>query len=155
MRKQIVLGLTLLLALAVAAFAGEKATPRTTTGTHGDIASIDATAQTFTVTHGKDTSTFKTDENTKYIGHLDKTLKFSTSRCAADVPSSRTAPTRWPPASTWSTARRRCNPDRIPERAQDGPPRGPSPMSFAGLKRGDLVPEMGESTHTPARGGGF
>ncbi len=35
---------------------------------HGDIASIDATAQTFTVTHGSDTSTFKTDASTKFRG---------------------------------------------------------------------------------------
>ena len=35
---------------------------------HGDIASIDATAQTFTVKHGNDTSTFKTDASTKFRG---------------------------------------------------------------------------------------
>jgi hypothetical protein len=85
MRKQIVLGLTLMLALAAAVFAGEKASAKDYHRTHGDIASIDATAQTFTVTHGKDTSTFKTDENTKYIGHLNKTLKFSDIEVGDDV----------------------------------------------------------------------
>jgi hypothetical protein len=85
MRKQLVLGLTLLLVLAVAAFAGEKASSKDYHRTHGDIASIDAATGTFTVTHGNDTSTFKTDENTKYIGHLNKTLKFSDLQVGDDV----------------------------------------------------------------------
>lgn len=85
MRKQLVLGLTLLLAFALVAFAGEKASTKDYHRTHGDIASIDATAQTFTVKHGNDTSTFKTDENTKYVGHLNKTLKFSDLQVGDDV----------------------------------------------------------------------
>jgi hypothetical protein len=35
---------------------------------HGDIASIDTATQTFTVKHGNDTSTFKTDSSTKFRG---------------------------------------------------------------------------------------
>ena len=85
MRKHLVLGLALLLVLATAVFAGDKASPKDYKRMHGDIASIDATAQTFTVTHGKDTSTFKTDENTKYVGHLNKTLKFSDLEVGDDV----------------------------------------------------------------------
>src|SRR3954466_3121902 len=68
MRKQFVLGLTLLLVLAVAAFAGEKPSSKDYHRIHGDIASIDATAQTFTVKHGNDVSTFKTDASTKFRG---------------------------------------------------------------------------------------
>jgi hypothetical protein len=85
MRKQFVLGLTLLLVLATAVFAGEKASTKDYHRIHGDVASVDATAQTFTVTHGKDTSTFKTDANTKYVGHLNKTLSFSDLQVGDDV----------------------------------------------------------------------
>jgi hypothetical protein len=84
MRKQFVLGLTLLLALAAAVFAGEKASTKDYHRMHGDIASIDATAQTFTVTHGKDTSTFKTDANTKYKG-LGKDITFADLQVGDDV----------------------------------------------------------------------
>ena len=85
MRKHLVLGLTLLLVLATMAFAGEKASTKDYHRTHGDIASIDTAAGTFTVKHGNDTSTFKTDDNTKYIGHLNKTLKFSDLQVGDDV----------------------------------------------------------------------
>ena len=51
---------------------------------HGDIASIDATAQTFTVTHGKDTSTFKTDTETKYRG-AGKEITFADLQVGDDV----------------------------------------------------------------------
>ncbi len=87
MRKHIVLGLTLLLTLVLAtvAFAGEKASDKDYKRMHGDVASVDTTAQTFTVSHGKDTSTFKTDANTKYIGHLNKTLNFSDLQVGDDV----------------------------------------------------------------------
>jgi hypothetical protein len=85
MRKHIILGLTLLLVLATVAFAGEKASSKDYHRIHGDVASIDATAQTFTVKHGNDTSTFKTDANTKYMGHLNKTLKFSDLQVGDDV----------------------------------------------------------------------
>ncbi len=85
MRKHLVLGLTLLLVLAAAAFAGEKASSKDYKRMHGDITSVDATAQTLTVKHGNETSTFKTDENTKYVGHLNKTLKFSDLQVGDDV----------------------------------------------------------------------
>ncbi|MFL6231796.1 MAG: DUF5666 domain-containing protein [Thermoanaerobaculia bacterium] len=85
MRKQFVLGLTLLLALATIVFAGEKPASKDYHRVHGDIASIDATAKTFTVKHGNDTSSFKTDENTKYVGHLNKTLNFSDLQVGDDV----------------------------------------------------------------------
>jgi hypothetical protein len=85
MRKQFVLGLTLLLVLAVVAFAGEKPSNKDYHRIHGDVASVDATAQTFTVKHGNDTSTFKTDASTKFIGHLNKTLNFSDLQVGDDV----------------------------------------------------------------------
>ena len=85
MRKHIILGLTLLLVLATVAFAGDKPSNKDYHRMHGDIASIDATAGTFTVKHGNDTSTFKTDAETKYIGHLNKTLKFSDLQVGDDV----------------------------------------------------------------------
>jgi anti-sigma28 factor (negative regulator of flagellin synthesis) len=43
---------------------------------NGDITSMDASAQTFTVTHGTDSWTFKTDKVTKIKG-LGKTIAFS------------------------------------------------------------------------------
>src|SRR3954453_429739 len=84
MRKQLVLGLTLLLVLAVVAFAGEKPSSKDYHRIHGDIASVDATAQTFTVKHGNDTSTFKTDANTKYKG-LGKDITFADLQVGDDV----------------------------------------------------------------------
>jgi len=70
MRKHIILSLVLLLALVAAVSAADKsaATTKQYHRMHGDIASIDATAQTFTVKHGNDTSTFKTDAATKFRG---------------------------------------------------------------------------------------
>jgi len=71
MRKQLILSLGLLLMLATVLSAATAAKTGSTSKyhrMHGDIASIDATAQTFTVTHGKDTSTFKTDSSTKFKG---------------------------------------------------------------------------------------
>jgi opacity protein-like surface antigen len=85
MRKQLVLGLTLLLVLAAAVFAADsKATSKQYHRVHGDIASVDATAQTFTVKHGHDTSTFKTDANTKYRG-AGKEIGFSDLQVGDDV----------------------------------------------------------------------
>jgi Cu/Ag efflux protein CusF len=43
---------------------------------NGDITAMDAATQTFTVTHGKDSWTFKTDNATKVKG-LGKTISFS------------------------------------------------------------------------------
>jgi Domain of unknown function (DUF5666) len=103
MRKYIVLGLTLLLVLGTVALAQ---TSGSTSGTmskgdsmskdsskayhrmHGEIASVDATAQTFTVKHGKDgkdISTFKTDNATKYKGEGTKDLTFSDLKVGDDV----------------------------------------------------------------------
>jgi hypothetical protein len=76
MRKNLVLSLALLLVFATAMFAATKSTSKQYHRMHGDIASIDATAQTFTVSHGKDTSTFKTDSATKYRG-VGKEISFS------------------------------------------------------------------------------
>jgi len=80
MRKQLILSLSLLLILAaVVVSAATKASTTTTSSSttakyhrvHGDIASIDASAQSFTVKHGNDTSTFKTDSSTKYNTFAD------------------------------------------------------------------------------------
>src|SRR3954471_2436332 len=78
MRKHVVLSLALVLVLVTALSASAK-----TTGAkskyhrmHGDIQSVDATAQTFTVKHGDDTSTFKTDSSTKFRG-AGKVIGFS------------------------------------------------------------------------------
>jgi opacity protein-like surface antigen len=70
MRKHLLLTLALLLVLVSAVSAADKsaASSKQYHRTHGDIASIDATAQTFTVKHGNDTSTFKTDASTKFRG---------------------------------------------------------------------------------------
>jgi Cu/Ag efflux protein CusF len=97
MRKHVVLSLTLLLVLAVAAGAQTnsaktsssktKTTTSTTTPSststkpkylraNGDITAIDASAQTFTIKHGKDSWTFKTDSSTKVKG-LGKDIDFS------------------------------------------------------------------------------
>ena len=84
MRKQLVLGLTLLLVLAAAVFAADKASPTQYHRMHGDIASVDATTQTFTVKHGNDTSTFKTDNATKYRG-AGKEITFADLQVGDDV----------------------------------------------------------------------
>ncbi|MBW8876174.1 MAG: copper-binding protein [Acidobacteria bacterium] len=73
MRKTVILSLMslmLLLLLVIATAAGEKTSASTKQyhRMHGEIASIDATAKTFTVKHGNDTSTFGTDNSTKYRG---------------------------------------------------------------------------------------
>jgi hypothetical protein len=75
MHKHLILGLALLLVGGVAvttASADDTAKSAASTKQyhrmHGDIASLDATAQTFTVKHGNDTSTFKTDASTKFRG---------------------------------------------------------------------------------------
>ncbi len=70
MRKQIILSLALFLVFVTAISAADKsaASSKQYHRMHGDIASIDASAQTFTVTHGNDTSTFKTDASTKFRG---------------------------------------------------------------------------------------
>ena len=86
MRKHVVLALTLFLVLITAATAGAKGTSTKSKyhRMHGDIASIDATAQTFTVKHGDETSTFKTDSSTKYRG-AGKTIGFPDLKVGDDV----------------------------------------------------------------------
>ena len=86
MRKHIVLSLALLLVLVSAAFAADKSAASTKQyhRMHGDIASIDATAQTFTVKHGNDTSTFKTDASTKFRG-AGKEITFADLQVGDDV----------------------------------------------------------------------
>ena len=93
MRKQLILSLSLLLILAaVVVSAATKASTTTTSSSttakyhrvHGDIASIDASAQSFTVKHGNDTSTFKTDSSTKFK-HGTKTIAFTDLKAGDDV----------------------------------------------------------------------
>jgi hypothetical protein len=85
MRKPLVLSLILLVILAAAGFAATaKSSPTPYHRMHGEIASTDATAQTFTVKHGKDTSTFKTDSSTKYRG-LGKVIGFPDLKVGDDV----------------------------------------------------------------------
>ena len=68
MRKHFILSLALLLAFAMAVSAADMSTKTKYHRMHGEISSLDATAQTFTVKHGKETSTFKTDASTKFKG---------------------------------------------------------------------------------------
>jgi Cu/Ag efflux protein CusF len=89
MRKHAILSLALLLILATAG-ATFAAGTHEHTGTskyvrmHGAIDSVDATAQSFTVKHGDETSTFKTDSSTKYK-HGTKTIAFSDLKAGDDV----------------------------------------------------------------------
>lgn len=78
MRKHVVLSLTLLLVLFGAASVMAKSHGATSKyhRMHGDIDSVDTAAQTFTVKHGNETSTFKTDSSTKYKG-AGKAIGFS------------------------------------------------------------------------------
>src|SRR5262249_55277506 len=74
MRKSVVLSLTLLLVLfgAVSVMAKSHGAGHGATSKyhrmHGDIQGVDTAAQSFTVRHGDDTSTFKTNSSTKYRG---------------------------------------------------------------------------------------
>ena len=74
MHKHLILGLALLLVGGVAVTTVSAGTTKSAASSkqyhrmHGDIASLDATAQTFTVKHGDDVSTFKTDASTKFRG---------------------------------------------------------------------------------------
>ncbi len=69
MRKHLFLSLALLLVLVSAAMAADSAKPKYHT-TSGDIVTVDGTAQTFSITHGKESWTFKTDSTTKVKGML-------------------------------------------------------------------------------------
>ncbi|HEV7503366.1 MAG TPA: hypothetical protein VGS07_00465 [Thermoanaerobaculia bacterium] len=70
MRKHLILSLTLILVLAtaIAAMAADDSTKPKHHTTSGDIVTVDATAQTFTITHSKENWTFKTDGTTKVRG---------------------------------------------------------------------------------------
>jgi Cu/Ag efflux protein CusF len=86
MRRHFMLGLALLLVMATAISAATKtSSTKQYHRMHGDIASIDATAQTFTVKHGDETSTFKTDKSTKYRGMVGKEITFSDLKVGDDV----------------------------------------------------------------------
>jgi len=69
MRKHFILSLTLVMVLvtAMAAMAADKTEPKYHR-TSGDIVTVDGTAGTFTITHGKENWTFKTDGSTKVRG---------------------------------------------------------------------------------------
>jgi|SRR6185312_15167113 len=86
MRKHITLGFALLLVLAAAlvAAADSKSSNKQYHRMHGDIASVDAATQTFTVKHGGDVSTFKTDNATKFRG-LGKEITFGDLQVGDDV----------------------------------------------------------------------
>jgi Cu/Ag efflux protein CusF len=94
MRKRFVLSLALVLVFAgalaaVAQTSGSmSSTPSGSTAkyhrVHGSIESVDATAQTFTVKHGNDTSTFKTDASTKFKG-AGKAITFADLKAGDEV----------------------------------------------------------------------
>ena len=88
MRKHIILSFALLaiLVTAIAASAADKssASSKQYHRMHGDIASIDAAAKTFTVKHGNDTSTFGTNDSTKFRG-AGKEIAFSDLMVGDDV----------------------------------------------------------------------
>jgi len=69
MRKHLILSLTLIMVLvaAMAAVAADKPEPKYQR-TSGDVVTVDGTAKTFTITHGKENWTFKTDDTTKVRG---------------------------------------------------------------------------------------
>ncbi len=69
MRKHLILSLALVMVLvtALATMAADKPEPKYHK-TSGDIVTVDGTAGTFTITHGKESWTFKTDDATKVRG---------------------------------------------------------------------------------------
>jgi outer membrane lipoprotein-sorting protein len=69
MRKHVVLSLALILVFVTAISASAKThTKDKYHRMHGDVESVDSAAGTFTVKHGNDSSTFKTDSSTKIRG---------------------------------------------------------------------------------------
>src|SRR5437764_12764182 len=88
MRKSVVLSLTFLLVLFVAGAANAK--HHTTshdkyTRMHGDVESVDSAGGTFTVKHGGESSTFKTDSSTKFKGAGTKTITLADLQPGDDV----------------------------------------------------------------------
>jgi membrane protein implicated in regulation of membrane protease activity len=86
MRKHIILSFALLLVLAAALVAGadSKASDKQYHRMHGDIASLDSATQSFTVKHGGDVSTFKTNNSTKFRG-AGKEITFADLQVGDDV----------------------------------------------------------------------
>jgi hypothetical protein len=87
MRKSVVLSLTFLLVLFVAGAANAKHHTKTHdkyTRMHGDVESVDSAGGTFTVKHGGESSTFKTDSSTKFKG-AGKTITLADLKAGDDV----------------------------------------------------------------------
>lgn len=87
MRKHLSLGLMLVMVFAAAIVSAATAADNGAkkVNLHGEITSIDATARTFTIKHDKETSTFKTDDATKYRGLLAKDITFGDLKVGDDV----------------------------------------------------------------------
>jgi hypothetical protein len=73
MRKHLILTLALFLVFVTAMSAKTSSTPQYHRA-HGDITATDASAATFTIKHGKESWTFKTDGSTKFKGMGVKTI---------------------------------------------------------------------------------
>ncbi len=89
MRKHMVLSLALLLVLATAGAVVADSTHSHTGSSkyvrmHGTLDSVDSAGGTFTVKHGNDSSTFKTDSSTKFR-HGKKDLTLADLRPGDDV----------------------------------------------------------------------
>jgi hypothetical protein len=86
MRKHVVLSLALLLVFVTAISASAKThhTSSKYTRMHGDVDSVDSAGGTFTVKHGNDSSTFKTDSSTKFKG-AGKTITLADLKPGDDV----------------------------------------------------------------------
>jgi Cu/Ag efflux protein CusF len=86
MRKHVVLSLALILVLVTAISASAKTMhPKDKYHRmHGDVESIDSAAGTFTVKHGDETSTFKTDSSTKFRG-VGKVITLADLKAGDDV----------------------------------------------------------------------
>jgi Cu/Ag efflux protein CusF len=91
MHKHLILALALLLVGGIATAtasaddtAKSAATSKQYHRMHGDIASVDPATQTFTVKHGNDVSTFKTDASTKFRG-AGKEITFADLRVGDDA----------------------------------------------------------------------
>jgi Cu/Ag efflux protein CusF len=88
MRKHLILSLTLLLVLATAVAAKAADDSMTKKKFHtatGDVTAIDNTAQTFTISHGKESWTFKTDDSTKFKGMGTMTLALTNLKAGDNV----------------------------------------------------------------------
>jgi len=88
MRKHVVLSLALLLVFVTAISASAKSHHHSGstkyTRMHGDVDSVDSAGGTFTVKHGGESSTFKTDSSTKFKG-AGKTITLADLKPGDDV----------------------------------------------------------------------